>query len=175
MGADWTDYAIAVDVPRLPVEHYTPTNDTTKVRIIPGDGFYDYGNADVWHDHYAEFYTFKGDLTSHVGSIHTVKTGIEAAFSEMQLIDIIDPYTEGGFGSSQDIYRVYPADGALYIQDDIRFEGFYLNAGLRLDYWFPGKYVDDAITDTTNILTEEMRQQYKDDTYKLFDRHLKCA
>ncbi|PIS28058.1 MAG: hypothetical protein COT43_07220 [Candidatus Marinimicrobia bacterium CG08_land_8_20_14_0_20_45_22] len=173
MGADWTDYTMAIDVPRLPVEYYSPANDSTKVRIIPGDGFYDYGNADVWHDHYVEFYTVKGDLTGRIGNIHTVKTGMEASFDEVQLIDIIDPYTEGGFGSSQDIYRVYPADGAIYVQDDIHFEGFYLNAGLRLDYWFPGKYVDDAIDDTTNILTDEMRGQYNDQTYRLFGRHFK--
>jgi len=98
---------------------------------------------------------------------------MEASIDEMQLIDIIDPYTEGGFGSSQDIYRVYPADGAVYFQDDIRFEGFYLNAGLRLDYWFPGKYVDDAINDSTNILTDEMRDQYMKETYNFLGRRFK--
>jgi len=173
MGSPWADYTMAIDVPRIPVEYYSPVNDSSKVRIIPGDGFADYGNADVWHDHYAEFYTLKGDLTSHVGDIHTLKTGIESSFDEMQLIDIIDPYTEGGYGSSQDIYRVYPADGAIYIQDDIRFEGFFLNAGLRLDYWFPGKYVDDAIENANNILTDEMRKQYKEDTYNFFGRRFK--
>lgn len=173
MGSKWADYTMAIDVPRIPVEYYSPVNDSTKVRIIPGDGFYDYGNADVWHDHYAEFYTLKGELTSHIGDIHTLKTGGEASFNEMQLIDVIDPYTEGGYGSSQDIYRVYPADGAIYIQDDIRFEGFFLNAGLRLDYWFPGKYVDDAIENEDNILTDEMRNQYKEDTYNFFGRRFK--
>jgi len=114
-----------------------------------------------------------GDLTSHIGNIHDFKAGFESSFQEMQLIDILDPWTEGGYGSSQDIYKVFPADGAFYVQDDIKFEGFYLNLGLRLDYWFPGKYVDDAVKNYDNILTETMRQQYQDETYKLFDRHFK--
>ena len=173
MGRGWNEFSMAVDVPRIPIEYFSPSNDSTKIRVIPGDGFYDYGNSDVWHDHYVEWYTFKGDITSHIGSIHTVKAGFENSFQEMQLIDIVDPWTEGGFGSSQDIYRVYPADGAFYLQDDIRFEGFYLNAGMRLDYWFPGKYVDDAISNPNNLLTDEMRRQYKADTYSLFGRRFK--
>lgn len=173
MGHPWWEYTMAVDVPRLPVEYYSPGTDPTKVRVIPGDGFYDYGNSDVWHDHYVEWWTLKGDLTSNLNTVHTLKTGFESSFQEMQLIDIVDPWTEGGYGSSQDIYRVYPADGAFYFQDDIKFEGFYLNAGLRLDYWFPGKYVDDAIENPNNILTAEMRKQYKEDTYQLGGRHFK--
>ena len=171
-GKPWTDQMFPTDVSRIPVEYYTPY-DTTKVRVIPGDGFYDYGNDDTWHDHYVEWYLFKGDITSRIGDIHSFKAGFESSFQEMQLIDIIDPWMEGGFGSSQDIYRVYPADGAVYVQDDIKFEGFYLNLGLRLDYWFPGKYVDDAIKDPNNILTDAMRQQYDDETYSLGDRHFK--
>jgi len=171
-GKSWTAQSIATDVSRIPVEYYVPY-DSTKVRVIPGDGFYDYGNSSSWHDHYVEFYMFKGDITSQIGNIHSFKAGFETSFQEMQLIDIIDPWMEGGFGSSQDIYRVYPADGAVYVQDDIKFEGFYLNLGLRLDYWFPGKYVDDAIDDPDNILTDAMRQQYRDETYKLSDRHFK--
>lgn len=171
-GKHWTSQIYPSDVSRLPVEYYTPY-DTSKVRIIPGDGFYDYGNSTSWHDHFVEWYTVKGDITSHIGNIHDFKAGFESSIQEMQLIDILDPWTEGGYGSSQDIYKVFPADGAFYLQDDIKFEGFYLNLGLRLDYWFPGKYVDDAVKNYDNILTETMRQQYLDETYKLFDRHFK--
>ncbi len=172
-GLPWTDYMRPVDVTRLPVDYYTPGSDTSKIRVVPGDGFIDYGNATFWHDHFIEWYTLKGDLTTRIGNIHTLKGGFESSFKEMQMVDIIDPWLEGGFGSSQDIYRVYPADGAFYLQDDIKFEGFYLNTGLRLDYWAPGKFVDRAIEDTTNLLTDAMRQQYKDNTFKLFGERFK--
>ena len=172
-GLDWTAYRQPIDVARLPVQYYIPRNDSTKVRIIPGDGFYDYGNADLWHDHYIEWYTLKGDFTKLFGNIHTVKAGFESSFKEMQLIDIVDPYLEGGFGSTQDIYRVFPADGGFYAQDNIKFEGFLLNVGARLDYWMPGKYVDRAVEDTTNLLTPGMRQGYLDNTYDLFGSRFK--
>ncbi|UCF62975.1 MAG: TonB-dependent receptor [bacterium] len=172
-GEHWSVYGQPIDVARLPVQYYIPRNDSTKVRVIPGDGFYDYGNASFWHDHYIEWYTFKGDFTKLFGNIHTLKAGIETSFKEMQMIDIVDPYLEGGFGSTQDIYRVFPADGALYAQDNIKFEGFYLNVGARLDYWMPGELVDEAVEDTTNLLTPEMRQGYLDNTYELFGHRFK--
>jgi len=172
-GKMWWEYTRPVDVVRLPVQYFNPRSDSTKIRVIPGDGFYDYGNATNWHDHYVEWYTFKGDITKRFENVHTFKAGFEASFKEMQLIEIVDPWLEGGFGSSQDIYRVYPADGAFYIQDDIRFEGFILNAGVRLDYWFPGKFVDRAIENPNIILTEAMREQYKKETYKLFGQRFK--
>jgi len=172
-GQDWTVYRQPIDVARLPVQYYIPGNDSTKVRIIPGDGFYDYGNATFWHDHYIEWYALKGDFTKLFGNIHTVKAGFETSFKEMQMIDIVDPWVEGGYGSTQDIYRVNPADGGFYAQDNIKFEGFYLNVGARLDYWMPGQYVDDAIRDTTNLLTTEMRQGYVNDTYEVFGHRYK--
>ncbi|MFA4838724.1 MAG: TonB-dependent receptor [Candidatus Neomarinimicrobiota bacterium] len=172
-GLPWTEYSMPTDVSRIPVEYFVYYNNTQKIRVIPGDGFYDYGNSDFWHDHYVEWYTIKGDINTIFNKIHSVKAGFESSYKEMQMIDIIDPWTEGGYGSSQDIYRVYPADGAFYCQDDIKFEGFYLNVGLRLDYWFPGKYVDDAIKNPDNLLTDEMRKEYLDETYSLFGNRYK--
>ncbi|RMI09489.1 MAG: TonB-dependent receptor [Calditrichaeota bacterium] len=169
-GHHWRDYIRAVDVARLPVQYFFP--DSESVRVIPGDGFFDYGNASFWHDHYVESYTFKGDLTYRRGDIHTFKGGFEASFREMQLIDIADPWV-GDFGSSQDIYRVHPSDGALYVQDDIRFKGFYVNAGVRLDYWAPGALADRAVQDTTTILTEGMRKKYLDESFGIFGRRVK--
>lgn len=163
-GKLWNEYLRAVDVPRLPVIYFYPEG---KVRVIPGDGFYDYGNYDNWHDHYADSYTLKGDITSRVGGEHTIKGGFETNFRELQLIDFQDPYY-GNYGAAQEIYRVHPDDGAFYVQDDINFEGFYVNLGVRLNYWAPGKLVDRAIDDTSNAILPSMRQKYRDETVKIF-------
>ncbi len=171
-GGNWDSYVRALDVTRLPVQYFMP--DSNRVRVIPGDGFYDGGNASYWHDHWVDEWTLIGSITSHAIENHQLKAGFNARFQEMQLIDIVQPYLNDGWGSSQDIYKVSPAMGGLYLQDDITFSGMILNAGVRLDYWFPGKYVDDAIADTSLfILTPAMRQQYKDETYSLFDRRFK--
>ncbi len=171
-GRPWTDYRIPLDVTRLPVEYYVPGSDPTKIRVIPGDGFIDYGNATYWHDHYIEWYTLKGDLTTRLGNIHTIKGGFESSFKNMQMVDISQPWSEGGFGSSQDVYHVYPADGAFYLQDDIKFEGFYLNAGVRMDYWAPGKFADRAMQDST-VLASVFWDEYQKETFKIFGEHVK--
>jgi outer membrane receptor protein involved in Fe transport len=171
-NSSWEDHELSMDVPRLPIEYYTLLSDSNKMRVIPGDGLYDYGNSKNWHDHYIEFYTLKADITSRISEIHSIKGGIELSFKEMQLVDIVDPWV-GNYGSSQDIYRVYPADGAIYIQDDIRFGGFILNAGLRLDYWAPGEFVDRAVEDTTNFISDAQRKKYKDETYSFLGRQVK--
>jgi len=168
----WSQYTIPIDVPRLPVEYYTNQSDSTKVRVIPGDGLYDYGNTTNWHDHYIQFYTLKADITSIVGNGHSIKAGIEANIKEMQLLHISYPFA-GEYGSSQDMFRVHPFDGAIYAQDDVRFGGFILNAGLRLDYMAPGKYADDAINDTTNFIGQSQRDDYIDDSYNVFGRRVK--
>ena len=171
-GKLWNEYTMPVDVSRLPVEYFTFATDSSKIRVIPGDGFYDYGNAKIWHDHFVEWYTFRTDITSKLGTNNTFKAGFEMAFKDMQMIDILYPWI-GVIGASQDVYRVQPAEGAFYIQDDIRFEGFILNAGVRLDYWFPGKYADDAVKDTSNILSDGVRKKYMDETYDLFGHRYK--
>lgn len=171
-GKDWRSYIEALDVPRLPVEYYQPYGDSTKVRVIPGDGLYDYGNDFGWHDHYMSAYSLKADLTTRISDIHSLKTGFESSFKEMQLVDINDPFA-GPYGSSQDIFHVFPADGAIYLQDDIRFSGFILNAGARLDYWAPGKYADDAIADTANFISADQRKKYKNDSFDILGRRVK--
>jgi outer membrane receptor protein involved in Fe transport len=45
-----------------------------------------------------------------------------------------------------------------------------LNFGLRLDYWFPGKYVDDAVANPEVVtIPDEIRQEYYDETYEWFN------
>jgi outer membrane receptor protein involved in Fe transport len=51
-----------------------------------------------------------------------------------------------------------------------------LNGGIRIDYWAPGKYVDDACADTSQalIVPPALRQQYLDDTFSLFGTRMKA-
>ena len=172
-GKQWNQYDEPKDIANYPVQYYNSTHDT--IGVIPGDGFYDIGNPSTWHDHYVEEYSLKGDLTSFFDEKNKFKTGFEVQFQEMQLIDIYQPWI-GELGLNNDIYKVYPAKGAFYAQDNINFSGMILNFGLRLDYWFPGKFVDDAI-ENPDVITiyDETRVNYKNDTFGWFgDRRWKA-
>ncbi len=89
-------------------------------------------------------------------------------FQEMQVIDIYKPWI-GELGLNNDLYKVYPALGSLYAQDNINFSGMILNFGLRFDYWFPGKYVDDAVENPEVVtIPDETRERYKSNSLKWF-------
>jgi outer membrane receptor protein involved in Fe transport len=49
-----------------------------------------------------------------------------------------------------------------------------VNLGLRFDYWFPGKLVDDAVEDPNSItIPQQIKEAYMNDTYSLFGRRWK--
>ena len=165
-GKKWYEYVQPKDIPNFPVEYYNLGHDT--IGVIPGDGFWDLGNPYTWHDHYVNEFSLKGDITSFFDEKNKFKAGFETKFQEMQLIDIYQPWV-GELGLNNDIYKVYPAMGSFYAQDNINFSGMILNFGLRLDYWFPGKYVDDAVKNPEVVtVPDQTRQDYHNDTFGWF-------
>ncbi len=165
-GKYWYEYEEPKDIVTFPIEYYNLDRDT--IGVIPGDGFWDVGNPFTWHDHYIEEYSIKGDITSFFDEKNKFKAGFNLRFQEMQVVDIYKPWI-GELGLNNDIYKVYPAVGSFYAQDNINFSGMILNFGLRLDYWFPGKFVDDAV-DNPKVVTipDEIRKRYKEDSFKWF-------
>jgi outer membrane receptor protein involved in Fe transport len=172
-GKRFDQYIEPLDLINYPLHYYNTHTDT--VGVVPGDGFYDLGSPTSWRDHFIIEYTLKGDLTTFFAEKNKFKAGFEMRFSQMQMADIVRPWMKP-LGYDNDEYSVYPAQGAFYLQDNVTLSGMILNVGLRLDYWAPGKYVDDATTDTSAnlIISQALRDQYRNDTFVMFGRRMKA-
>ncbi|MFA6457313.1 MAG: TonB-dependent receptor [Bacteroidota bacterium] len=171
-GKLYDRYTEPRDIVTFPIQYY-PRDTVGGVGVIPGDGFYDVGSPNSWRDHSINDYTLKFDFTNHFSENNKFKTGFEAKFQDFQMIDIYQPWIKPR-GLNNDIYSVHPASGALYAQDNITISGMVLNFGMRFDYWFPGKYVDDAINDPTNtIISADIKKEYLNQTSLLFGQRWK--
>ncbi len=180
----------------LPISYWQFSVPDSLMYVILGDpftaGLYNNGGiATLWHDHIAQEYTFKFDITHHYSNEHKFRAGFEARFQEYQWIDINRPWVGAplkpgdpprSLGQSFDIWHVWPAQGALYVQDQITFKGLIGYIGLRFQYWFPGKYVDDLMKNASAIKTPSnpggiilprFQEQYLDETFSLGGRRWK--
>jgi outer membrane receptor protein involved in Fe transport len=172
-GKAFGAYIEPQDIVRYPIRYYNQTTDT--IGVIPGDGFYDLGSPTSWRDHSIDEFTVKGDLTNFFSEKNKFKAGIEMRFQDFQMADLVRPWVKP-LGFDNDIYRVHAAQGALYAQDNVTLSGMILNVGVRLDYWAPGKYVDDVAADTSSalIVSRTLREEYLKDTFPVFGRRVKA-
>ncbi len=170
-GKHWSEYQQPVDLEPVLYE-IGPSGDVT---VKYGDGLWDAGNGDTWHDHYNDTWQLRGNITSHLSDRNTLKAGLEYEQTKLQLLSIHDPWIAStDFGGDFDMYHAVSEAGAFFVQDKIEFKGLIANVGMRLDWWRPGEYVEDAIEDQDIItLSNEARQLFYDETYDIFDRRIK--
>ena len=162
----WSEYQERLDLE--PINYnLDDTQMDGNIQITYGDEFYDTGFAPEWYDLSSENTRMDLDWTIHTECNHKLKTGFEHTITDIQVLDIDEPWSgSSGFGANYDSYNAKTYFGAFYIQDRIVFEGMTLNLGLRTDYWIPGRYVEDAINDTSSIIiTNSARQLFKDETF----------
>ncbi|MDC0383557.1 TonB-dependent receptor [Candidatus Marinimicrobia bacterium] len=162
----WTEYQERLDLE--PINYNLDNIDQDgNVEITYGDQFYDTGFAPEWYDLSSENTRMDLDWTIITESGHKIKTGFEHTITDIQVLDIDEPWSgSSGFGVNYDNYNAKTYFGAFYLQDKISFEGMTLNVGLRSDYWIPGRYVESAINDTSNIIiTDEARELFKKETF----------
>lgn len=170
-----------------PVTLFNP-NDTV-VYVNPGPGLFNNGGiATLWHDHFAEEYTFKVKFTYQPKSpSHFWILGWEHREQHYQWIDVTRPWVgapirlENGqvfssnrIGTSNDIWRVKPATGGIFFEDRIRYKGIVASLGARLMYWAPGAFVDEAIENPRAPILDVVREQYRKQTIPLLGRRYKA-
>ena len=161
--------------------------------VLPGPGLANNeGIASLWHDHYAEDYTIQGSFTRYFfDQENRLRLGFEMNFKDYQWIDIQRPWVGAPIeiadpgedeealtqtqrlGESSDIWQVEPRQGAFYASDQIRYRGMIANIGARLEYWFPGAYVDNAVENEQAPIPDDVREDYRNDTYQLFGHRFK--
>ena len=162
----WSEYQERLDLE--PINYNVDDTDLDgNIQVTYGDEFYDTGFAPEWYDLSSENTRMDLDWVVHTRSGHKIKTGFEHTITDIQVLDIDEPWTgSSGFGANYDSYNAKTYFGAFYLQDRIIFEGMTLNLGLRTDYWIPGRYVEEAIEDTSNIIiTDDAREIFKNETF----------
>ena len=150
--------------------------------VLPGPGLVNNGGiATRFHDHYAEEITARATYTLFSENKNNrTNVGFEFKFNDYQWIDVIRPWVgapigtdEQGasstnrLGESSDIWQVSPQRGAFFGTHQIRYQGLIANLGMRLEYWAPGKYVDDLIDNPIAPILDGVRESYKDNTISI--------
>ena len=170
-----------------PVAIFNPGDDIQFV--LPGPGLVNNGGiSNVWHDHYAREYTLKAKFTRYSTSQKSkLSFGVEHKSTEYQWVDVSSPWIGApiqindsltspstSVGSSNDIWKVNPFNGGIFVSDEIRYRGIIATLGARLNYWAPGKFADDAVADPNSPVLDQVREDYMDKTTGVFGRRIKA-
>jgi len=132
--------------------------------LNPEPGYYrTWGEHFGWSHEKTSATTFKADLTNQPNDIHQMKSGFEVVYTELDVTNLslgtLIPSAGDTLNENweffnweralntderyqHNIYRGFPTNGAMYIQDKMTHEGMIVRAGLRLDWSDPGASSD---------------------------------
>lgn len=168
-----------------PVSVYNPGDSV--IFVNPGPGLYNNGGVStLWHDHYAIENTFKVKFNYTPNKANFISFGIEHKEQEYQWVDVTRPWigapiiiddttttASSSIGQTNDIWKVKPATGGIFVQDEIRYKGIIMNLGMRLNYWAPGKFADQSVEDPNAPVIDAIRESYKKNTTDILGRAYK--
>jgi outer membrane receptor protein involved in Fe transport len=158
------------------------------VFVLPGPGLVNNGGiTPTWHDHFAQEYTISTKLTRFsVNQKSKLTMGIDHKMQHLQWVDVTSPWVGAAIqindsvtspttsvGSSNDIWEVKPFNGGIYVSDEIRYRGIIATLGARLNYWAPGKFADDAVSNPNSPVIDQVREDYIDNTTKFLGYRIK--
>ncbi len=145
-------------------------SDVATGRDINKDNINDLGTGQRWFKSKNTVWSMRFDFNSQIHPLHFLKTGFEFYYEEIKSTEILYPtlpisttggvitppfpdsvrvdgyHDQGeypGYGTYRWALNNFPNRGALYIQDNIEFEGLNLHVGIRYDYFDLGKQVYD--------------------------------
>ncbi|TNE31564.1 MAG: TonB-dependent receptor [Bacteroidetes bacterium] len=172
-----------------PVDVFNPGDPSGIYYVRPGNGLVNNGGiSSTWHDHYAEEYTLRAKANWIPESeVHRVSMGLETVFNEYQWVDVTRPWVGApivindtltspsiSIGSSNDIWKVNPVRGGLFVEDKITYKGIIASIGLRMNFWAPGKFADDAVNNPNAPVIDQVREDYQNKTFGLFGMRWKA-
>ncbi|MCB0853001.1 MAG: TonB-dependent receptor, partial [Bacteroidetes bacterium] len=170
-----------------PIRVFNPNDNV--VYVFPGPGLVNNGGiGSLWHDHYAEEYTVKTKFTfESKDKVHYLTFGNEHKEQEYQWIDVTRPWVGApikindtlttpstSLGRSSDYWKVNPTTGGFFFSDEIQYKGIIASLGLRMNYWAPGKFADDAVANPEAPVLPAVRQAYMDDSFGLLGKRWKA-
>jgi CarboxypepD_reg-like domain/TonB-dependent Receptor Plug Domain len=161
-----------------PISGWDPLNPGLPAEYISQPDGQVQGGADRWHDHYSESYTVKAAYSFMGAGNNEFKTGVDLSFTEMQLVDLqtnLGAPPSGKLGIKEDVFLAHPITGAAFFQDTVNYRGLIINAGLRADWWAPGKEVEKVMANPDDYLfiTQEMADEFYDKTFDVMGRNWK--
>lgn len=165
-----------------PVEIFNPNDPRGIYFVSVGNGLVNNGGiSSTWHDHYVEEYTFNAKATYIPNQNNELSFGIQNTFTEYQWVDVSRPWVGApirindstttqsvSIGSSNDIWKVNPVESAVFVQNRISYKGIIATLGLRMNFWAPGQFADDAVADPTAPVIDQVRSDYEDKTSEIF-------
>lgn len=139
------------------------------------------GISPVWHDHYVEEYSLNLKANYFPNQNNEISFGIQNEFKEYQWVDVTAPWvgapiridenttTENiSIGASNDIWSVRPIEGGIFFEDRISYKGISATLGLRMNYWAPGAFADDAVANPDAPVIDQVRKDYENKTAEIF-------